>query len=483
MVDQPDNGASSNGYVGESLEALQRAPGNIYKGARDLVSKYGADLAQGALSLAPGSGNVIAAQDSVDTAKQGQEALGQGQYLTAANKYIQSLLSAGGALPLPGAALAAKGLGGLAAGGMLVGEQAAARLGKLPALAEAKALAAQGHDAQSVWSRTGWYLDTDGKWKMEISDRAAAINPAHVQEKVNPYTDEVEQLASSRRPDPSKPDTKFASLPGNHADILQHPELHKAYPELAGMPVQGTGFSMADGWYDPESKKIGLAVRKVPEFRSTALHETQHAVQDVEGFKQGGNPGQFLPYGFDRQANEAYKILEERRNLVKERLPDFNTVTYEQAERQMERGIPLKPYQEKQVLMAAQHPELVKNLLQAKKDIAGLELQRDRAYKDYLALPGETEARNVQTRADMADAQRAALHPHETANSKGPGLPGTRESGVPKANQEAYRAKLKEMLAAKMPQGRHPAASPYAPVQRAGPLDKTLTPLVGPVGP
>ena len=77
-------------------------------------------------------------------------------------------------------------------------------------------------------------------------------------------------------------------------DVLNHPELYAAYPEIAKYPVSQASILDPSGWYNPKTKEIGiereLSSTLVPDkyFVSTLLHEATHAVQDLEKWAGGG---------------------------------------------------------------------------------------------------------------------------------------------------------------------------------------------------
>lgn len=104
---------------------------------------------------------------------------------------------------------------------------------------------------------------------------------------------------------------KILSLPAkgessNLGDILSHPQLFEAYPDLSGIPVRNDPeLGYGGGAYTPKfeyshdpgkfsQEKIGFS--KSPfdsDTIGTLLHEIQHAIQSREGFKQGGSIGEF----------------------------------------------------------------------------------------------------------------------------------------------------------------------------------------------
>lgn len=146
----------------------------------------------------------------------------------------------------------------------------AAKTADLNKLKQAEKLAELGHSADDIRDMTGWFKGADDKWRFEIDDSKAYY-------------------------DPPGPDETFVNSKGlKHLptdNILSHPELFKAYPDLAemraylmprkeGSPVAG---------YSDKSDFIALSDNFGPEDgKRSILHELQHAVQRREGFARGG---------------------------------------------------------------------------------------------------------------------------------------------------------------------------------------------------
>lgn len=101
-------------------------------------------------------------------------------------------------------------------------------------------------------------------------------------------------------------------------DVLDHPGLFKAYPELQNLPVEVANMDRTiGGAFNPI---YGITLnREGPGPLSTLLHEVQHAIQHREGFARGGNAAMFDP-----KSAEALQVGQElkARNIT----PDEETI-------------------------------------------------------------------------------------------------------------------------------------------------------------
>jgi hypothetical protein len=105
---------------------------------------------------------------------------------------------------------------------------------------------------------------------------------------------------------------KTASVPRNYYEMLKHPELESIYPTY-DMPQVMMDVSKSKkapkalGTFDIQQNMISGRVRDLPTddarntVRGTLLHEGQHAIQSMEGFTEGANPGAFIAYVQARQ--------------------------------------------------------------------------------------------------------------------------------------------------------------------------------------
>ena len=148
-------------------------------------------------------------------------------------------------------------------------------------LKQAKALEANGASPIEIWNKTGWlHSKIDDQWRYEINDSKATF-------KADFWTNlpEVNAVFSS-----------VASTPENErttiGEILDHPELYRAYPELKDVVVfKRKAFldwsESVQGYFSPDGTITITPYAKNP--FSTLLHEIQHWIQRKEGFGPGGN--------------------------------------------------------------------------------------------------------------------------------------------------------------------------------------------------
>jgi len=147
-----------------------------------------------------------------------------------------------------------------------------------------------GHTPEEILQKTGWFRGADNRQRYEINDQNAHMK-IHMSEILE-----------------SKPMGKTA---GNYVlgDILHHPELYKAYPELEQMPfVKQKGlfdtWNSLQGWRG--KNEIGLTPYAIDPL-NTLLHEPQHFIQEKEGFAQGGNANSVLKGITPNNLNEITK--------------------------------------------------------------------------------------------------------------------------------------------------------------------------------
>jgi len=191
---------------------------------------------------------------------------------------------------------------------------------------------------QDIWAKTGTFRGPDGHWRQEISDKGSTVG--------------------------------LSQRSGSAEEIFKHPELYAAYPELAGtkMNLYGTMKGAPEikaslSGTPKEGFQVDIyepGIKDGP--RLSAIHEMQHAIQDIEGFSPGGNRSQaFLHPSFQEIKQDTLKTLRPA-------------------------GGPIDPV-------------LLNNLA---------------ADSYYYRLGGEAEARAAARRANMDEAERKATFPLES---------------------------------------------------------------------
>ncbi len=137
-------------------------------------------------------------------------------------------------------------------------------------LETAEKMLAEGVDSETVRQETGWFKGYDGKWRFEIVDPIEMIN--------------TDKLYESR----------FTTL----GELIEHPDLFAAYPDLADIQVTFEDISEGNGHYNRDFDTISLSDNYTKPFGAggllqTLTHEIQHAVQTREEFARGASPSKW----------------------------------------------------------------------------------------------------------------------------------------------------------------------------------------------
>jgi hypothetical protein len=152
----------------------------------------------------------------------------------------------------------------------------------LQALEEATYLEGAGLDRDRIWKTTGWGRGPDGQWFYEVPDNTAQLR--------------------ALRMGTEGPIGRESTLGAE----FEHPELYKAYPDLANLKFEHGFMKNANGAYAyPQAgfdEQIAIGAED-PKF--SLLHEIQHAIQNREGWPRGGNPS-------DRSLMPIAQLIKER---------------------------------------------------------------------------------------------------------------------------------------------------------------------------
>jgi hypothetical protein len=178
-----------------------------------------------------------------------------------------------------------------------------------------------GKPAEETWLKHGWGRpEYDPQWRYEIPDEMSRLkNPEAFNtswEKFRDLAEKEKYGRSGARPsqmsrkeyseyntftnDVAKRWNEINPHRSTVGNILEHPELFAAYPDLAKLEVlQAPSSSPYKGSLSRlgESGTPFIKLREnlsSDEAKSTLLHELQHAIQEKEGFASGGEIDDFL---------------------------------------------------------------------------------------------------------------------------------------------------------------------------------------------
>jgi hypothetical protein len=235
------------------------------------------------------------------------------------------------------------------------------RTADLVALDIAKGMAAKGAEREAIRDATGWFTGADGKWRYEISDHAASLAPRGMAD-------------------------IDAGKTGLLPDVLEHKALYDAYPQLNYTQVSAIPENMrartAGDMLGHSEMRLDPGGEDV--FR-TSLHETQHGVQDIEGFGKGASVSQ-SPLALTPDLERAWANLKaikgEAADIVRADPNYLSNPRYQAIQGVVERTLP--------------------------------DFEAQARYEGYRRLMGETEARNVESRAWLTPSERSSLSPKLT---------------------------------------------------------------------
>ena len=192
------------------------------------------------------------------------------------------------------------------------------------ALEKAMELEKDGTDSEKIRKETGWFKGYDGKWRFEIDDselefktdieknRAAAIELAKMKAKsaeiewkiVNDTATEAEENEYYSLDEKMVQLRKWQKL----SDVINHPKLFKAYPQLKNVNVYYEISSLNRGLYSSKGNVIRLnPMCPIGEQKEIIIHEIQHAIQRIEDFANGSSLEYWENLGYsDEEAMAMY---------------------------------------------------------------------------------------------------------------------------------------------------------------------------------
>jgi len=175
--------------------------------------------------------------------------------------------------------------------GMFAGKNA--KTADMEALARLNELQTNKTPASESFKETGWMQGAEGKPRFEISDDTAKVTAQGMGLLDYPTVITKDDLMRLE-------------------NVIDHPELFKAYPQLRDVGVGMHDNAGIVGGYDPTNNLVLLggeyrqSFKDAPEtMRDTLLHEIQHAIQRIEGFEKGGS-SRVAPDVLTKQAHQDF---------------------------------------------------------------------------------------------------------------------------------------------------------------------------------
>lgn len=265
-----------------------------------------------------------------------------------------------------------------------------------------------GASPEEVWKATGTMIGKDGIPRQEISDASSMFRDTEALKQLKDAYKDIIAINKERiKPDRSGQKDMFpkqltearkpvregiASLKEDLREIdknprtqgvaakwtLEHPELYRAYPQLADINVtQKPTIGAEKGSLSTLGGVIqNLEVKDIKDPRSVALHEMQHAIQGIEGMGAGANPMMAFTTPEWRQMFESYKKAE----LAG--LPKGSTLSTKDEDRLAQKAAN-RWYQ-------LQHGEAEARATQARKDLMPQQRLESFPHNDFDVNPDET---------------------------------------------------------------------------------------------
>lgn len=250
--------------------------------------------------------------------------------------------------------------------GAAAADKAEERTTRMDFLSVARKMEEEKKDAKAIKIATGWERGADGKWRYEMPDAKIKLGQKVTD---NIYGEDGKVIWY---------DNERTNPIGTLKDLLDAPELFKAYPELKNIKVAILNANQYRGAYSEEDKTIFTNITNFDsdfngdrylskDVERNLVHEIQHIIQTIEGFGKGGNSGSVrgeIKKKFDEVTKQIRQLKSEGKN------------------------------------------EEAKALIEKNKALYNANVNEKDDYKNYLSLAGEVEARNVSARLNMTPEER-----------------------------------------------------------------------------
>lgn len=264
----------------------------------------------------------------------------------------------------------------------------------------AKEMLAAGKSPESTFFRTGIYEGPlDKQPRIVIDDSKSSIKS----DKLSAVHTEGSKSNVTLK---SKYDAQGFPTSYRLEDVLEHPELFAKMPEIKDLQVKyDPNISVDNAALYPATADAPALMALGPasslkQLQKTILHETQHGIQDFEGFMRGGNTAAFLPPVWGGQ----WKVAQDHASTFKNATASKFGMAPETVQQMATNGkVP------KDVAESAEF----KQYMQYRDVQVRLYNQRKGAEDQYMRIAGEAEARSVELAFDMQPKLRSigALRP------------------------------------------------------------------------
>ena len=192
------------------------------------------------------------------------------------------------------------------------------------ALEKAMELEKGGTNSEKIRKQTGWFKGYDGKWRFEIDNselkfktdieknRAAAIELAKMKVKSAELEEKIVNNTATKAEENEyyNLDEKMIEYRKGVklSDVINHPKLFEAYPQLKNVDVYYEISSVNRGVYSSNGNVIMLnPMHTIDEQKEAIIHEIQHAIQGIENFANGSNLEYWKNLGYsDEEAMAMY---------------------------------------------------------------------------------------------------------------------------------------------------------------------------------
>ena len=286
----------------------------------------------------------------------------------------------------------------------IIGEQGAENLDRaeeattrLDNLGIAREMETANKTPKEIRLATGWEKGVDGKWKYEIPD--------------GDFTDETKNVINYEKSSQgveiyNRLDTDLKDVFNIGDDLSKaHPYIENIKIDIDIQPNNTNKGSLAASRYGNDKNyypsKFDIQANSMEQAKSILLHEIQHAIQNYEGFAKGGSIKNNLDAETTKQVYQVEKLIKDAVKLKSENewLTEDKTISDLIQDEKWD-------YKNEVIEWAMR----VANKGQAEINA----FLKETPLAKYQRLAGETEARNVQTRANMSNEDRRALLLSET---------------------------------------------------------------------